>query len=648
DDDKDKALRVHLLEHLQEVYPLISSKHDQLLSKCLQSVHYQLEVIAHTPPTQTMVLYIFDEENCRQYAANPEEIYTFDVGYHSNFKLKFSIARFSGEKRKAVVRSGSFLKRIMTLDRKEDESIPLHQLPINSTVKKSVFYKGHQYSVDLKMLKSIDHDSMPHLDFEDLLDLTRSLYEHDSERTTGEFPGTLSDRSFTLIHWTAIFFKIPPEVLKIITLSIFLVWDTTKPPLEGAAITRLTKKLKSKKAIAKSDMLASHLAECAIAELRDVLKQFSQEQLFPPEGYRVLKRMNTALKTVVDICMLPIWDQFTAHDPSPLLTELLVNMVTDSVEEWMKQKFQRKAEDVKEEWMTIQTVWEMMQRNYQSYNLFFHQFNINYVEVALKTIDEKLESFSCDYLSKRLDQLNSRQTEQLETFTKSTMRFYDTLNSLADFGQKNGVKNLRLYDFESWFLHVTVFWTYSWRDISLRMVSRTFSLNNDGDGTKYEQRRPLPAGLYSFLCIQKGLSDDYSMLAFKRPENILMGSMSLVHIYSENIYAYAKKLHNDALISDSDQESRIIRAVNGIEQAMLFVSERWRRFVDFDRMATIIPAHEISTIEKSCVEVLESTRRVRQPTIFFAVTMFAKSLGKPPTNTCRHISFENFRSTPVL
>lgn len=31
-----------------------------------------------------------------------------------------------------------------------------------------------------------------------------------------------------------------------------------------------------------------------------------------------------------------------------------------------------------------------MQRNYQSYNLFFHQFNINYVDVVLRTIDEKV------------------------------------------------------------------------------------------------------------------------------------------------------------------------------------------------------------------------------------------------------------------
>ncbi|KAK6040827.1 hypothetical protein COOONC_21671 [Cooperia oncophora] len=193
--------------------------------------------------------------------------------------------------------------------------------------------------------------------------------------------------------------------------------------------------------LVKSDLLDTalgHLAECVAAELNDVLQQFSHEPLFPPDGYHILKRMNSALKTVVDICMLPIWDQCGTHDPSPTITEQLVHMVTDCAEEWMRQEFRPQTENVKEGWMTIQTMWEMMQRNYQSYKLFFHQFNINYVEVVLKTIDEKLESFSCVYLSERLAQLDSRQTDQLETFTKCTMRLYDTLNSLSNFGQKNG------------------------------------------------------------------------------------------------------------------------------------------------------------------------------------------------------------------
>ncbi|EPB73584.1 zinc knuckle [Ancylostoma ceylanicum] len=416
------------------------------------------------------------EEACKQYAANTEETYTL----------------------------------IMQLDRKEDESIQISQLPINSPVKKSISLKGRQYTVELKLL----------------------------------------------------------------------------------------------------DTALAHLAECVIAELHEVLQEFTQQSLFPPDGHQILKSMNTALKTVVDICVLSVWDLSTSNDPSPVLTGELVRMVKESAERWMEEVSRPNTEDEKDRCLTIQSMWEMLQRNFPTYNLFFHQFNINYAEIVLETIDEKLESFSHDYLSESLAQLDSRQGDQLEMFTKYSMRFYDTLHSLADFGKKNRVKTLRLYDFEAWFAQVTVFWTYSWREISLKMVARTISLNTDGDATKYEHRRPLPGGLYSFLCIQKGLSDDYSMLAFQRPEHMVMGSISLVHIYSENIYAYAKKLHTDALSTDSGTESRIVRAVNGIEQALLFISERWRRFVDFDRITAVLTEEEVAAIQNSCMNVLDASRKL--------------------------------------
>ncbi|VDO19124.1 unnamed protein product [Heligmosomoides polygyrus] len=231
--DEDRGNRAQLLEHIQEIYPMTVDKHEQLLQRCLELLLYQLEVVAHFPSTQTMVLYIYNEKNCRQYAANTEETYTFNVGHNADYKLKFAVARFSGEKRKAMVRSGSFLKRIMTLDRREDEHVVLSTLPVNACVKKSVFYKGHQYGVDLKMLKTIDHANMPQLDFDDLLDLARTLHEHDAENTAGGYSGDLSDKSFALLQSVAHFSGMPSEVLKILILpgKVFnLAWNIAGDP----------------------------------------------------------------------------------------------------------------------------------------------------------------------------------------------------------------------------------------------------------------------------------------------------------------------------------------------------------------------------------------------------------------------------------
>ena len=60
------------------------------------------------------------------------------------------------------------------------------------------------------------------------------------------------------------------------------------------------------------------------------------------------------------------------------------------------------------------------------------------------------------------------------------------------------------------------------------MVKRTAPLNEDA--LDEEQRRPVPAALYSFLCIQKGLSDDYLQLSLYKPNNVMMGTIALVHV----------------------------------------------------------------------------------------------------------------------
>uniref|UniRef100_A0A1I7XGU2 Exocyst complex component 7 n=1 Tax=Heterorhabditis bacteriophora TaxID=37862 RepID=A0A1I7XGU2_HETBA len=281
----------------------------------------------------------------------------------------------------------------------------------------NVLYGGHcplntkRKPRAVSIQKKIAYDDVPRLDFEDLLEFTRTLYEWDSQGSTFEYLGDLSDCSFALLHCPVHYFNIPREVLKIITLSIFLVWDSSIRTLDEQVISRLINQLKNQQNIAtKCEMLKTsliYLSECVQSEMNDVLKEFTHESLFPPKGYHVLKKMNLALKTVVDICVLSIWDVIVEVDPSNRLTVKLTQMIRETAIEWITQ------------------------------------------EINSKTNDPKVE--------------------------------------------------------------------------------RTISLDNGGESAKYEYRRPLPTGLYSFLCIQKGLSDDYAMLSFNHPEHLLMGVMSLVH-----------------------------------------------------------------------------------------------------------------------
>ncbi|KAK6040826.1 hypothetical protein COOONC_21670 [Cooperia oncophora] len=81
---------------------------------------------------------------------------------------------------------------------------------------------------------------------------------------------------------------------------------------------------------------------------------------------------------------------------------------------------------------------------------------------------------------------------------------------------------------------------------------------------------------------------------------------------------------------------------------MLFVSERWRRFVEFDRMASIIPAEEISIIEKSCMEVLESARRRCDQIIDGLLRIYCRGKRDCVSKIARNITLESYEHNKKL
>lgn len=67
--------------------------------------------MANLSPIHNLLLLIHDDETCRQLAINSSEQYQFELGNHSKFKVKFDVVKLNGERKSAVVRSSSFMKR---------------------------------------------------------------------------------------------------------------------------------------------------------------------------------------------------------------------------------------------------------------------------------------------------------------------------------------------------------------------------------------------------------------------------------------------------------------------------------------------------------------------------------------------------------
>ncbi|CAD6186107.1 unnamed protein product [Caenorhabditis auriculariae] len=570
----DVTRRNGLLQRLGEVLDLTSPRLSTVLDKAETFQKFYLHICSTLNTTnENLLLHIFDDSSCRQHTLNSGENYQIELGSTAAFKVKFSLTRFNGEKRRAMVRSTSFLKRVMSLDKRQNEGIPLDAIPLGSLLKKAISLKGKTHSVEMKVVREDKRDEVEKIDFDDFHEFTRLLHEWTAEQSqSSQYDGELDEISEKLLIAISSFFGIPFIVSDVAEMSTFLVWDSEKKALQPSAISRVSSKMASRNFMDSDEKHSymvsepfrgmkikepslSCLSACLNDAIDEILAEFAGESLFPPHGHDLLKRLNSALRGIVEVCVLPMWDSFPEMDPSLGISRKLEEMLRKSTIGWTREHLRV---DDNEFPIHLYTMHQQLSTEFHPFQLFYRQFNANYLKIVFEEFDKPLADVTQAYLKAELTTLDSRDEQILESFAKRTMKLFDVLRSFSTFAVASGVSEdvnddkLLLHSFENWFLEVTVFWTYSWRQITSKMVERTISLDDDGEATKYDQRRPLPAGLYSFLCIQKGLSDDYNRLSFANAQNLLMGAVALVHIMCENNFAYAKKLFSEA-VSVSDE-----------------------------------------------------------------------------------------------
>ncbi|CAP31004.2 Protein CBR-AEX-1 [Caenorhabditis briggsae] len=516
--------------------------------------------------------------------------------------------------KKGASRSASLLRKLTFSERKStDEQLKLSIFPLDISVRKNINL-GSGKSVLLEMtLKRNDHRNLINpLDFDDFLEMTRSFHEWQAENCELEqYDGNLGDPTFSMFYSIAFFFEIPSFVLKITEMTCFLVWDDEMKKLDEKALTDVTLKMTA----CESEVDLQHpllnpsliyLNDCACNTIRCILQPFSNEPFFPPVSSSRLKTINASLKLITDICILDVWDEFeNLANPSNFLSLELKKLLEKSAEKYGETLKKMEFHDLCRQ---VQSLWLTLSNESHPYCIFFHQFDINYIGAAMLKLDLSLAKSIRRSLINQLEEINHRNPTELENFTKTTMRLFVTLRNLLNLIGTFHLPDCRLFHFEEWFKEITVFWTYSWREVTQKMVERTITLDEDGDSVKYGARRPLPAGLYSFLCIQKGISDDMARLEFALPHHLVICSASVINIMCQNINTYAKKLFNEAMRNHEEKASRLVRATNGIEQAMCFVEEGYRRFAQFQRVEEIVDKDDLAAVRTTSQRLLKSTR----------------------------------------
>ncbi|GMT28268.1 hypothetical protein PFISCL1PPCAC_19565 [Pristionchus fissidentatus] len=321
--------------------------------------------------------------------------------------------------------------------------------------------------------------------------------------------------------------------------------------------------------------------------------------LFPPQGIDNIRSVNHRLRDLMSLCVVPQWEEFNEVDPSEIMRKMLLEKLIRSVHQWADQFFvwECSIKEGKEKEVCLifnQLTATLLTQSHAS-NIFFLQFHINYIQTVMDAIDEKVIAFISLLLSHYTEEMRDRKSvDDITNFAQVTMRLFESLHRLEEFGISNG-KRETWEEKEELFVNCPLYWSSTWSALSREMLNRCRSLDESShsDGT-------LPSSLYSFLCIQKAISDDLSRLQLTLIHNQMVVTLRVVSIYCDNLTSYSNHLLEFASRDGEckNHDCRTIRALNGIEQSSVFMKENWRRFSQ-------IEAIEKSEEGKSIVETAE-------------------------------------------
>ncbi|CAJ0956647.1 unnamed protein product, partial [Mesorhabditis belari] len=823
DTEKESAHITLLLAHLRKIFQLAIPRHDRLVQECLKFRTYVLETtIADIPPTKNVLLIVDNGRKTTQHTLNGGETYEIDLGPSRDVHFYCQVVKLNGQKAKAMLRKTTLFRRMIPEQQELEERISTRSLPLDERIRRAFSAKGTTYHADFRLTKQMSDSPLPKIEFSDLVEFVRTVHENEAPNQKPVYSGELQERSFSLLHLTFIFYEMQGIYLKLISLCVFLVWDSSVAPLAIGVLpsaiqtlenhqeqpeicrvfthcieylfdcvlgviddllapaptsasqqvfrkqTRLFhahssgsedgghRKLERQKSIQSrssasspsskprtSSMLSAqsqtstllttphaslerrvsemsthsshsskpisppspvltrptHLASGngttllnpsvverkrsflgspiakwpgqtfgrtkkhilersisyhthpklervpstrsakAIEEHRyrndppmhvPTLKRKSVTlldmqgldlplhlRIFPPNEGTQMQDFNRMMLPIVRICALSVWDFSETHDPATYLANKLKMLIALAVQNWIRYDFVTESQDVHTLCAAVQRVVKAIYFNQQPYSVYFEQFSINYLKLVFETLDSPLEGLVRNVIETATFTLNSRDFNALDNYSKNTMKTYRAIKNLRKIATSKGITVPLLSRFEQWFSPCLVFWTTAWRETSLLMVSRTAPLDDD-DGAKFvDSERKLPTGLYSFLCIQKGISDDVLILELENPQHALLAAVKMVQIFSDNLVAYSRKLYSESRCdveckcqkgSKTCQCHRSIRAANGVDHAFEYIEQNWVRFADWERVQTMISKGEAEKIKLTIEAILKSCR----------------------------------------
>uniref|UniRef100_A0A0N4ZWT8 C2 domain-containing protein n=1 Tax=Parastrongyloides trichosuri TaxID=131310 RepID=A0A0N4ZWT8_PARTI len=385
------------------------------------------------------------------------------------------------------------------------------------------------------------------------------------------------------------------------------------------------------------------LGDSIVSYFQSVIEINGDSFFYPPESETAGVIEFTKLAQIITIILqAKIWDNPVAG----VYVIKIQNIITESIEknifEWFSRKFiniNNQLTHVDYLCSIVDQIYLSISTNYLTLTNILNSFHMNYTNIVFKMINERLNVLIRSSITNAVDELDSRDNNNLEIFTRSTMKLLDALRQLRVLQKNLGYTDVLQY--EDYFETTSVFWTFTWSNMSKELIYKALQPQHNekrqhSDSTasviSLQSNKGLDypcfdSAIYC-LAIWKALADDYVRL-------------QITNVFSENLRLYSKEICREARLKNN--AIFYLKSANSIEHVISQIMQNYPRFIEMDRLKTLLSEEEYFNVCSTISKVTAATQSVCYKFAEDLIILFLSKKKDILKNLCKNLSSQGVK-----
>uniref|UniRef100_A0AAF5CXA0 Bardet-Biedl syndrome 5 protein homolog n=2 Tax=Strongyloides stercoralis TaxID=6248 RepID=A0AAF5CXA0_STRER len=393
------------------------------------------------------------------------------------------------------------------------------------------------------------------------------------------------------------------------------------------------------------------LGEGIIIYFNSIIELNGCSFFFPPELETT--RINEFIKwskLITIVLKVKIWDNPVAGVYVTKLQNIIKDLIGKNIFEWFSKKFatiDSQFSYIDYVCSIIDQIYLCISSNHYSLTNFLTSFQMNYLNIVFKLVNERLKVIVRSSIIDAIDELNNKDKKELEIFTRSTMKLFDALRQLKSLQLSHNCDDIITY--EDYFETTSVFWTFTWSNVSKELIYKALE-------PQYNEKRQHSDSITSIrsmknkktldypcfdsaiycLAIWKALSDDYVRLQITNNRIARICTLRIICVFSENLRIYSKEISKEAHSKNSAIFS--LKSANSIEHVIEQITQNYGRFIEIERLKTLLSDEEYFTTCNTMAKIISTTQNVCYRMAENLIVLFLTKKKDILKNLCKNLS----------